>query len=171
MHLLLFFAVVIILGVVSWEDFVGRAVHAILFPLVLILSIGYSYQSLSIDEILFNVFISGCFLFVQAFALITYFMIKHKRWVNITNDYLGWGDVLFLLAILPFFSPVAYLIFYLASLILTIIIVLLYRSICKNELKYIPLAGIQSVILIVVLTYHQFVYPILYSDLLSILAV
>jgi hypothetical protein len=171
MHWLLFFAIVIILGIVSWEDFVGRAVHAILFPLVLILSIGYSYQRLSMDEILFNVLVSGCFLLVQASALLFYFMIKHKRWVNITNDYLGWGDVLFLIVILPFFSPAAYLLFYLISLMSTIILVLLYRAISKNELKFIPLAGIQSVMLVVVLAYHQFVNPVLYSDLLSQLAV
>ena len=171
MPLSLFFAVVVLLVIISWEDFVGRTVHAILFPLVLLLSVAYSYQSLSVYEILYNVLVSGCFLIVQALALLIYFIVKHKRWVNLTNEYLGWGDVLFLLSILPFFSPIAYLIFYLASLILTIILVLLYRAISKNGLKFIPLAGIQSLMLIVVLTYHQFVCPILYSDLLSILPV
>lgn len=84
----------------------------------------------------------------------------------LTSGYLGWGDVLFLLAISFYFSPFNYILFY----VLSLLIVLIYTVITglidnKGKQLEIPLAGLQALILCMILILSIF-YPnvILYDD-------
>jgi hypothetical protein len=92
-----------------------------------------------------------------------YFILKHKKWINMTDQYIGWGDVLFMLAIVPLFSPLSYMLFYVTSLLMTIILVLIAQLIHKR-MTFIPLAGIQACCLIVLLLWHQCVAGILWTE-------
>ena len=163
MQWLLLLMIAIVLLTMAFEDFKNRTVHAVLFPVLFLLSFVYAFYHLDGYAILKNIGISFCFLALQGILLVLYFVIKHKQWINITDGYLGWGDVLFMLAILPFFSPLTYVLFYLSSLTVTIIFVLMYKIVVK-EMKFIPLAGIQALCLLIVLHYHQFVSPVLLEE-------
>ena len=88
---------------------------------------------------------------VTIVLLVTFYLSwRHKRWVNINEGFLGWGDVLFLGGIACYLSVLNFLFFYLVSLICVLFLWLLFRRLTHS--KYIPLAGFQSLIFIVFLT-------------------
>ncbi|MBC7487993.1 MAG: hypothetical protein H7282_14725 [Cytophagaceae bacterium] len=163
MQTLLFFAIVFVLIAVTVEDFRSRLVHAFWFPALFLLAFGYAIQFESSAQVIEQVLISFSFLIIQGFLLIIYFIIKHKRWINITQSYLGWGDILFIIASIPLFSSFVFVLFYLCSLLLTILWVVLYRLTGK-QMVLIPLAGIQSICLLGAIFYHQYMQLILFND-------
>lgn len=164
MQTLLFFAIVVVLVAITLEDFRSRSVHAFWFPVLFLLAFGYAIQFVSCEQVLEQGLISFLFLFLQGFLLVSYFILKHKRWIDITQMYLGWGDVLFILASIPLFSSFMFVLFYLGSLLLTIVFVVFYRWTGK-EMTFIPLAGIQSICLCAAIGYHQFIQSILFNEL------
>ena len=83
------------------------------------------------------------FVGVQLLGVTLYFSIKHQRWVNITQRYLGWGDVLFFGAITPLFSPLQFCCFFVVSLLFTLLLAGLYHW-WVHPLESIPLAGMMS---------------------------
>jgi hypothetical protein len=83
------------------------------------------------------------FLLVQFLLLAVYFSVRAGTIVNITSGYLGWGDILFLLCIAFYLSPINYFVFYILSLLLVLMLVLISTSLSKRS-KTIPLAGLQA---------------------------
>jgi hypothetical protein len=164
----LFFVTALLLIIIAYEDFKNRTVHVFLFPVLLIVAIGYAYCWLSGVEVLKNTLINACFLVVQGLLLVFYFVIKHKKWINITEAYIGWGDILFVIVTTPLFTPIAYVFFYLSSLIMTIFFVTIYK-VARQKMKFIPLAGVQALWLLILLYYHQFVSPVLFDEKLFLL--
>lgn len=138
---------------ISFQDFKSRSVYWFWFPVLICLFVIKNYFENGQAQInqKENILINLAFLFVQLLLVSLYFAIKHRQWVNITRDLLGWGDVLLLISIAFYLSPLNYIVFYVLSLILIcsswVIITLLFKKINKQ----IPLAGLQSVILIVFL--------------------
>ncbi len=71
--------------------------------------------------------------------------------VNLTRRHLGIGDVLFLLCLAFFFSPVNFFLFYLMSLLLICMGTGAYLLLCKPANFSIPLAGLQGFVFILLL--------------------
>ncbi len=135
--------ILIVLGFITYEDFKFRAVTWYLFPLlaliILIEDIVVYTTAMSLHVFVINFL----FIIVQLIAVTLYLSIKNKKWVWIWEQYLGLGDILFLLVLCLFFSPVNLVVFYISSLLLTVIAVLLLRKIYPSFV-IIPLAGLQS---------------------------
>lgn len=91
------------------------------------------------------------FIVLQLGMLSIYFSVKNKKWLNIADKYLGWGDILFFICIAFLFSPLNYVAFYIISLVFTILLVFLQKALKLSNNKEIPLAGIQSFLLIILL--------------------
>lgn len=83
------------------------------------------------------------FVGIQWLGVSLYFSMKHRRWVDVTQHYLGIGDVLFFVAITPLFSPLHFCCFFIGALLLILLGVGLYR-LMGASLKTIPLAGAMS---------------------------
>ncbi|MBW4890137.1 hypothetical protein KXQ82_10440 [Mucilaginibacter sp. HMF5004] len=90
------------------------------------------------------------FLILQLLLVSVYFSVKNKRWINITNELLGWGDILLLLSITCYFSILNYIFFYVFSLIAVVCIIII-RALINRRYEQIPLAGLQACILCVCL--------------------
>lgn len=144
-------SIILVLAFISFQDFKDRAVYWFLFPILIALFISEKIALLNYRIVFTDAFILTGFLLVQLFFLWLYFTIKAKRAVNITNGLLGWGDILFLFVTCFYFSPVSYIAFYILALIISICFAFLCRFIYKNVEVTIPLAGIQSLLLIVIL--------------------
>jgi hypothetical protein len=99
------------------------------------------------EEVLKDAGYALTFLSLQLLILSIYFSAKHKKLVNITREYLGWGDILFLLSLVFYLSPGNYVFFYIASLILVLFYVLLINLTSDEADKHIPLAGLQAALL------------------------
>lgn len=135
------------LAFIFYQDIIYKAVYWLCFPaLAIVLGI------LKIKQTNFTAFITDMsygllFLFIQLLLLSVYFSIKRKSWVNITKSLIGWGDILFLMAISFYLSPVNFIFFYILSLVLVLIFVLVQRRFSKEiSHEHIPLAGLQAVL-------------------------
>lgn len=136
-HFLLGIGFIIIL----LQDFKERMIS--LWTLPWIFSIGM-YQAWS-DWLWEPWFLLSNLLFIgiQLLGVSLYFSIKHKGWINITQDYLGVGDVLFFGALTPLFAPVQFCCFFISSLLLILCSAGMYNWLIA-PLKTIPLAGAMS---------------------------
>ncbi len=168
MQWLVLIPLVLVLGIIAMEDFKHRAVRIFWFPMALLMATIYALGFIEFKKMIENTSLILAFLVIQSVLLMAYFVIKNKKWINLTDQYIGWGDVLLMLVIIPLFSPFVYLLFYLSSLLFTISFVLLYQVVYK-PMTFIPLAGIQSICLIGLLSWHQFVKQVLFVDDFSFL--
>ena len=98
-----------------YEDFKYRAIHW--FWLVLFLFIVLLTNSFDIN----NVVLNFMFIMLKLTGVTLYFSIKNRRFVNIINQYLGIGDILFFIPLLFLFSPFNFLAFFILSLTASII--------------------------------------------------
>ncbi|WP_428330280.1 hypothetical protein [Mucilaginibacter sp.] len=143
MELLLRCLIVLVLLLVFVQDQRSRAVHWLLFPLLVVLfwalkGFRWDWQPVAINLAL---------LALQLALLSLYFSLRHGRLVNVTDGMLGWGDLLFLAATAFYFSVLNFLLFYILSLVIVLTVWLLWKPASKE----IPLAGHQALLLAVLL--------------------
>ncbi len=145
--------ILILLLAIFIQDILNRSVYWLLFPaLALSFVVIHVLQNWSFREITLGLLINLVFFGVQLGIVTIYFSFKKKHWVNITSQMIGWGDILFLLCITIYFSVLNFLFFYLGSLILSLSIWLIWKSLFKIKDKQIPLAGLQALLLAVFLS-------------------
>jgi len=84
-----------------------------------------------------------------------YFSIKNKGWVNPFQNMIGIGDLLFLVALVPFFTSRNYILFFVMGMIFSLILYGVIKSIYRIE-NTIPLAGYLSIFMIGVLGINTF---------------
>lgn len=145
--LLLHILLMLLLGFIAWQDYKYRGISWMVFPLMLGIVVadvwfGSKWESISIFWL-----INISFVVMMLVGVTVYFSFKNKGLVNIAHTYLGWGDILFFVFLALFFSPLNFMIFLIVSLLFVLILVLMYKKIAQN----IPLAGIQSALLLLVL--------------------
>jgi hypothetical protein len=141
---ILFFLSVFCLGYIAFQDFKYRAVYWFLFPGLSLLLYYMKYPKAGNLLTLQDAIYALSFLAVQLIILFLYFTVKNRKAVNILKSHLGLGDVLFLVAISFYLSPVNYLLFYVFSLLLIIIYVLML-NLTRKKMEQIPLAGLQAI--------------------------
>jgi hypothetical protein len=95
--------------------------------------------------------LNSAFILLQMLILSIYFSLKNGKWVNVTKELLGWGDVLFLLSLAFYLSALNFLFFYLASLIAVLICWISWQAFSKGKSKQIPLAGLQALFFLIFL--------------------
>lgn len=154
--LLLQLLILICLSVIFYQDMQYRAVYWICFPILAVLLFFVKYKFSGMAESLTDAIYGLSFFAVQLFLLWVYFAVKNRKPVNITKHYLGIGDILFLMAAAFYLSPVNYVVFYILSLIVILMYTLIKRFFIKEDSPYIPLAGLQAVILGLVLVFSIF---------------
>lgn len=164
--ILLQIVMILCLAFICYQDLVYRAVYWFCFPVLAVVMLMLKYNFSGLEEALTQAGYGLAFLTVQLAILWIYFSIKKKTLVNLTNDYLGWGDVLFLVAIAFYLSPASYIIFYVISLIAVLLYTLLAALLSDNARNpHIPLAGLQAALL-VLMVLVDYVSPkfMLYDD-------
>jgi len=150
-------AVYLILFAIFYQDLKFRAVYWWLFVL-LFLALGILVLQHGVAVLLGNLSFNLVFFCLQLLFLSIYFAIKHGKLVNITKQYLGWGDVLFLVAISAYFSFSSFVTFYVLSLLLIVFFELVRAMVSKQEAYKIPLAGYQSLLLAVLMLANDYFY-------------
>lgn len=127
--------------VIMVQDIQVRAISWWTIPWVLLASLFHAW-----GDVFWEwrwLLINWLFVGVQGLGVSLYFSMKHRRWVDITEQYLGIGDVLFFLAIAPLFSPLHFCCFFIGALLLILMGVGLAR-LGRGALETIPLAGAMS---------------------------
>ncbi len=128
---------------VIYQDLKMRLVHIVLPLLIFILGMVLNWDTS------FSMEWTWSFLFlVLNFLIITfYFSTKKRKYVNPFDTLIGWGDVLFLIAMVPFFSFRGYIQYFVMGMIFSLLLFLVMKSFFP---KYgtIPLAGFLSIFFI-----------------------
>jgi hypothetical protein len=151
--------ILLVLLLIFIQDIKYRFVYWILFPILTLLFIAdtiiHHGALLHVGiQLGFNV----AFLLLQLLILSAYFSFKQRKWINLTQTLLGWGDILFLVSLAFYFSFLNFLIFYIGSLTIVLIIWTISQSVSEN--KKIPLAGLQAMILILFLVCNWLIFHV-----------
>lgn len=147
-----------LLGLVAAEDFRSRAVHWVLFPLLLfafgaLLVINHRDFYLASEPIVTNFY----FLILVLGIVTAYFSWKAGRFVRLTETMIGWGDLFFFLTIACYLSVFNFLLFFIVSLLIVCIFWLPCNLFLKSKADDIPLAGCQAFLLLLFLAGDWFV--------------
>lgn len=168
-------SIIIILFGIIFQDFKSRSVYALWFPaLIILFIINHLILKQSINDIGETALINLSFLGLQFLMVTVYFSLKQRSRINITEKYLGWGDILFLICITFYLSTFNFLLFYILSLFITLIAWIIWIKTTQSRDKRVPLAGFQAALLTLLIIADQLVNSIdLTSDiwLLSYLSI
>lgn len=138
--------VLLVLGLIAYQDVRERMVHWILFP-ALALAMGYLYsERIGIHQYALLVFAN--LLLVTSVLSILYLYTKYLRGMEFLDVSFGLGDLLFFLAFALGFPTLTFLVLFTSSIIFSLSIFLVMKKI--NVEKNAPLAGLMSFYLIIV---------------------
>jgi hypothetical protein len=139
---------------IFYQDLKHRAVYWFLFPcLFIFLFIFSALGEGSIPQMVSNLIYNNTFLFLQLLIVTLYLSLKHKKLILITQSYLGWGDILFMVAVSGYLSFLNYVVFYVFSLLITLLTGGIYVLKTSDKKYKIPLAGIQALLFACILLY------------------
>lgn len=149
--LLLQFATVVILIMMTMQDFKYRAISWFLFPLLAVVAI-LSNSQFNIADGVLNMTFVGLNLALTTLVV----SVKHKKFINLFASHLGLGDLFMFLCLSLYFTPLSFFLFYLWSLIFIAISTGIYIMI-KRPLQFtVPLAGLQALLLLLHLLSSSF---------------
>jgi len=140
-------------SIIFYQDLKHRAISWWTLPLLAITLGLESYSKNDLSVLYTNIGINLCVLVIQFLVVWIYFSFKNKKITNIFHAYIGIGDVLFLVAITPFFNPIHFLAFEIIGLIFVLLGSLFYGLRKENWEFKIPLAGIFALLLIITVIY------------------
>jgi cytochrome c biogenesis protein CcdA len=137
-------AQITILGWIGYQDFKSRNIYWFLFPLLLLF--GLISKTLSNELHWFQWLLSLSFVAFQVGIVMLYGRIKFKKW-SLSNfeSLMGWGDICFFVAMIPFFEFRQYLIVFTMGLMSSLLLQKLFDRIRKHKSQEIPLAGWLSI--------------------------
>lgn len=135
------------------QDIRSRSVYWIAFPLlaaslVLLRYLQVRSVAATWQPALFNL----GFVLLQLLLVTIYFSVKNKKWININEQMLGGGDILFILCICFYLSFLNFLFFYILSLLAILLSWFIWQLIRMNQQKNIPLAGLQAFLFALILS-------------------
>jgi hypothetical protein len=141
---------------ICYQDIRYRAVYWYFFPLLAVLLLADLYENgnISIGTFFNRAALNAGFTGLQLILLYCWLSLRSRRWVNLTRDFLGIGDILFILCLALYLHPVIYIAFYILSLVVALILALVSNASLRQE-KTIPLAGWQAAVFLVVLIIAQ----------------
>lgn len=148
MRYLIDIIIVLLLLLIVWQDFKYRLISWPLIPLIFISFLAKGFFIKPFAELTNYTVINACFIALQLAILTLYISLKNKKITNIINSQLGLGDILFFIAITIAFSPFNFILFYISGLIFSLLCYQLFLKIKTSATKEIPLAGLLSIVLI-----------------------
>ena len=131
------------LAVVVYQDLKMRLIHIALPFLIFGLAVVSNWGNIAYVE-----WVGSLVFLIFNFVVVTlYFSFKKRAFLNPMDRLIGWGDFLFLIAVIPLFPFRGYLKYFVLGMVFSLLLFLLMKWIYP---KYgtIPLAGFLSLFLI-----------------------
>ena len=154
----------VILLFIIYQDFRFQAVSWIFFLIGFVFTITLSVKVNSLSDLFFNLSINALFVLFQISIIYLFSWIKYKERRNIFKSVFGFGDLLFLIMIIPLFSPLNFIVFFIASIIFSLLVYSIINRLRIYKKQRVPLAGLQSLFLSIVIISQIFIKFSLYND-------
>lgn len=155
-----------LLACLAVQDFRSRSISAWLLPAIMI---GMLLPPCSTQEVQLlvypNFLVNFSLLLFQFVCLWLFVSVRSRKWTNIINTQVGTGDILLLVCLTPFFSPLNFFVLFTFAIIFALVSALLMRALSKARSEHIPFAGLFAIPLIL-LCALRIVFPqhILFSS-------
>ena len=143
--LTLYIIVLFLLVAIIFQDFRFRAVSWIILPVLFLAIVAIRIHEDGINNALTNTAINFALVSLQLIFTLGYFVLIHKMKVSdFTRRFIGWGDILFFIAVTPAFTFPVYLAYMVTGLLLTLAVYSTGRSLRRQTSAplQIPLAGL-----------------------------
>jgi hypothetical protein len=139
-------------------------VLGLLFPCIALIGLLWNSIQTNIETVLNNASVNGLLLLIQMLFILLYFLIKNEK--KSLKQKLGPGDILFLLSCCFLFSPFNFILFYIISLLFSLLLHLLFlqNSYYTKHHKTVALAGWQACFLVLTILIVSIMNKNLYSD-------
>jgi hypothetical protein len=144
------FILCFVLLILAIQDFRLRAVHWILFPLLLMLFIADSLRQVDVKDYISGTAINLLLVSTQGVILFVYYSVQGIKLNQILTTILGLGDILFILLMAFAFSWTSFILFYIAGLVFALFIWIIRILITRNSQGLIPLAGLLAIYIIII---------------------
>ena len=149
----------LLLGWMSLQDFRTRSIQVWLLPAIILCMLLAVWPAQETGRaLLSNFMVNAALLGIQFFLLWCVVSLRNRRWIKLVNTQIGLGDILLLVVLAPFFSPLNFFVFYVFGLVFALCVTLLVRSVHPQRWREIPLAGLLGLPLMVLCTLRLF-YP------------
>ncbi len=147
----------IVLLILAIQDFRLRAVHWLLFPVLLILVVCDSLRHLNLREYISGTAINLMIVVIQGVILYVYYSLHGKTFSHIVNRLIGTGDLIFIIIMAFAFSWTGFIFFYIAGLLFALIYWMIRLVITRDRPGLIPLAGLLAVYMIILMIAGVFI--------------
>lgn len=156
----------IILSIITYQDFKHRAIWWFLIPIAALLQIHISLSAVSFSAFIQFTTTNLIIVSFQLMVLYAYLRFKYKlkSITKLLNSYLGLGDVLFFVLLTLAFSPVNFVLFLVLLLLLSLLGSVFFKSVKQS----VPLAGILALGYLLVLASTIFTKSNLFIDLINL---
>lgn len=137
----MFVVVLLALLLIVYQDLSSRTIH-VLLPVVLFLC-GLWFLIDSGFPILV-LWLNGAFVVLVMAVLVCYMRLRQGFWANPFREYFGLGDLLFYLAVIPYFLPMHYVAFFSGSMLFALLV---HKIVYRGKHLGIPLAGYAALLM------------------------
>ncbi len=144
------FVLCFVLLILAIQDFRLRAVHWILFPILLLLFITDSLSQVDLKDYISGTAINLLLVSAQGVILFVYYSVQEKKLKHILTGILGLGDILFIIIMAFAFSWTSFILFYIAGLVFALFSWMITILITRNNQGLIPLAGLLAIYMIII---------------------
>jgi hypothetical protein len=151
---------ILFLSILVYQDFKLREIGVVFLVVLLVL---FFLKSLLVErwlQVVIDFGWNGLFLVSQFLLTTFYFSIRRKRLYNIFDTYIGGGDILLFFIIGGLFSPINFILFYITSILLTLLIFGIFLILSRKNKYHIPLAGSISIQLMICLLLQYSLVPL-----------
>lgn len=144
-----------VLLLIAYQDLKSRKVDVILLAVLLLTAISHAWLAQQVD--LIDIGLNFLFIVINCLAIWCYISIKNGSLTNPINSYVGLGDLIFWLDIIPLFEFRQFVTIFLLSLIFALgsHLILTRFSMYNSNHQSIPLAGLQGIFILFMLLMNQ----------------
>jgi hypothetical protein len=153
MFLLLESILTLFLLILIFQDFKTREISIWVLVGIFACNAVIFLISPNLKELFHSFYVNVLFLIFLLLTLTLYFSIKERKLVFIADNYLGWGDIIFIFTITLCFSTVNLILYLVCSFLFTMLFYLIFKIINPSLKKEIPLAGFLAITLILLYIY------------------
>lgn len=150
--MILILATVFVLIGIIYEDLKYRFVRLTYYMALLGLLVIQRLQDVVLEQFFIFTGMNIVYILFLLASCLLYIYSKYKS-VSLLKNYLGVGDVLFLIAIATWFEPVVFFLFNSISFLIALLAGRLFEN-RINDCVSIPLAGVQSICFLPLFIYH-----------------